>query len=390
MKNNNQVTQKVIILIVVLVLAFLGGREFYEIRHFKQSIVVSDAFTERFMLSDYSEVIKGTWADTPVYVYDSGEPGGSMLWLGGTHPYEPATMIAAYIAAENISVKKGKVYIIPAANYSAMTLGILGNAYPKYFTLETQWGSKKFRIGARNSNPLDQWPDPFTYVHFPSKQNLAYQDIRNLNRTYPGRPDGSLTERLSYAIMELIRKENIDLYVDMHEASLMYPVVSTYVAHDRSLDICMMASMTLSAEQFPMKCEASPKSLRGLSHREVGDFSDTLAVLMETAEPFIDRVAGRITEELMVDGKDEFLQTASEAGLLYSQPEYDIEFGAPIEYRVGRHLSSTVEVVKWMNDFFPEKEIILEVPLYADLMEKGAGYFLQDPQKAEEGRLFYN
>lgn len=390
MKNDNNIARKIIILAIVLVLAFLGGREFYEIRHFKQSIVVSDSFTERFMLSDYFEGIKGTWADTPVYLYDSGEPGGSMLLLGGSHPYEPATMLAAYVAAENIAVKKGKVYIIPAANYSAMTLGILGNAYPNYYTLDTQWGSKKFRIGDRNANPLDQWPDPFTYVHYPSGQNLAYQDIRNLNRTYPGRPDGALMERLSYAIMELIRKEKIDLYVDMHEASLMYPVVSTYVAHDRSLDICMMASMTLSAEQFPIKCEASPKSLRGLSHREVGDFSDTLAVLMETAEPFIDRVAGRITEELMVTGKDEFLQTASEAGLLYCQPEYDINFGAPIRYRVGRHLSSTVEVIKWMNEFFPEKELIVELPLFAEVMEKGAGYFLHDPEKAISEKLFYN
>jgi len=387
---NNDVTRKIIILAIVLVLAFFGAREFYEIRHFKQSIVVSDSFTKRFMLSDYFEGIKGTWADTPVYLYDSGEPGGSMLLLGGTHPYEPATMLAAYVATENIAVEKGKVYIIPAANYSAMTMGILGNAYPKYYTLNTEWGSKKFRIGDRNTNPLDQWPDPFTYVHYPSTQNLAYQDIRNLNRTYPGRPDGALTERSSYAIMELIRKENVDLYVDMHEASLMYPVVSTYVAHDRSLDICMMASMTLSAEQFPIKCEASPKGLRGLSHREVGDFSDTLAVLIETAEPFIDRVAGRITEELMVTGKDEFLQTASEAGLLYCQPEYDINFGVPIQYRVGRHLSSTMEAIKWMNEFFPEKELIVELPLFADLMEKGAGYFLHDPEKADENKLFYN
>ena len=390
MENDNNITRKIIILAIVLVLAFLGGREFYEIRHFKQSIVVSDSFTKRFMLSDYFEGIKRTWADTSVYLYDSGEPGGSMLLLGGSHPYEPATMLAAYIAAENISVKKGKVYIIPEANYSAMTLGILGNAFPNYFTLDTEWGSKKFRIGDRGANPLDQWPDPFTYVHYPSGQNLAYQDIRNLNRTYPGRPNGALMERLAYAIMELIRKESIDLYVDMHEASLMYPVVSTYVAHDRSLDICMMASMSLSAEQFPMNCEASPKGLRGLSHREVGDFSDTLAVLMETAEPFIDRVAGRITEDLMVNGKDEFLQTASEAGLLYCQPAYDINFGAPIQYRAGRHLSGTVEVIKWMNEFFPEKELIVELPLFAELMEKGAGYFLHNPEEAEPKKLFLN
>jgi hypothetical protein len=105
----------------------------------------------------------------------------------------------------------------------------------------------------------------------------------------------------------------------------MYPVVSTYVAHDDAMDIGMMAAMMLSATQFPMKIEASPKNLKGLTHREVGDFSDALALLMETPEPFIDRVAGRMTEELMVDGIDEFVQTAAEKGLVYC--DYDIKEG---------------------------------------------------------------
>jgi len=49
-----------------------------------------------------------------------------------------------------------------------------------------------------------------------------------------------------------------------------------------------------------------------------------------------------------------------------------------------------MEVIKWMNDFFPEKEIIVEFPLFGDLMEKGAGYFLHNPEKANPDRLFYN
>jgi predicted deacylase len=352
---NNIFLRRIIILFVILVIAFLGGRELWEIRHFKQSIVVSEDFTEKIMLSDYFDGIKGTWVDTPVYIFDSGNPGGTLLWLGGTHPYEPAASLAAYVAAENIKISKGRIYLIPVANRSAWTMGDYGMGYPKYFTLEAPWGEKKFRIGARNTNPLDQWPDPFTYIHYPSRQQLAPDDIRNLNRTFPGRPDGSLTERLAYAIMELTRKENIDLFVDMHEASLMYPVVSTYVAHQNAEDIAMMAAMTLSAEQFPMKSETSPKNLRGLTHREVGDYSDALVVLMETAEPFIDRVAGKMTEELMVEGKDEFLQRAAEKGLLYCSPEYDIEFGRPMWYRVGRHLSATMELIKQMGFFIQKK-----------------------------------
>ena len=87
----------------------------------------------------------------------------------------------------------------------------------------------------------------------------------------------------------------------------------------------MMASMVLSAEQFPMKTETSPKSLRGFTHREIGDFTDSFAVLMETPEPFIDKFVGPMTEALMLTGKDEFMQTAADRGLLYA--DYDIKTG---------------------------------------------------------------
>ena len=395
----NPVYLKILFLVLSGILGILGGIEFWELRHYKETVVVSEDFTEKIMLSEYLPSLKGTWGDTPIYIYDSGVPGGSMLILGGTHPYEPATSLAAYVIMENIEVTSGKVYIIPHANMSASTLGMLGNAYIKYYHIETQWGEKKYRVGDRGTNPLDQWPDPFTYVHYPSTQNLAYQDIRNLNRTFPGRPDGTLTERISYAIMELIRNEDIDIFFDFHEASLMYPVVSTYVAHDRAMDISMMAAMMLSATQFPMKSEASPKNLRGLTHREVGDFSNTLALLMETPEAFIDRVVGRMSEELMLEGKDEFLQTAAEKGLVYC--DYDINegcpdalgnmiIGTPMDYRVGRHLSGTLEALNWMNQFFPDKALSVTFPNYADVMTNGSGYYLHDPSKADPSRVFEN
>ncbi len=395
---SSTVTKKLIVLALVGLVAFMGSREFLELRNYKEAVVVSPSFTKSVMLSDYFDGIKGTGVDTPVYLYDSGVPGGTLVFLGGTHPYEPATMLAAYVAMENISVTKGRVFIIPHTNMSASKVGMLGNAYPKFLHVQTEHGPRAYRIGDRSTDPLDQWPDPFTYVHYPSKQNLAYTDARNLNRTYPGRPDGNLTERLAFAVMELVRQERADLYCDTHEASLMYPVVSTYVAHDRALDVAMMAAMQLSATTFPMKCEASPKSLRGLSHREVGDFSPVpdagydgvLAVLMETMEPFIDRVAGKINEELMMEGKDEFLQTASEHGLLYCVPEYDIEFGGPMKYRVGRHLSSIAELVRQMNDFFPEKEIQLTWPEFDGLMSNDIGHYLHDPDKADSSRVFWN
>ncbi|RPJ84529.1 MAG: deacylase, partial [Acidobacteria bacterium] len=232
------------------------------------------------------------------------------------------------------------------------------------------------------------WPDPFTFVHYPTRQVMAYQDSRNLNRAFPGRPDGNLTERTAFAISEMVRREKIDMTIDVHEASLGYPVVSTYVCHQRAEEMCMMAAMVLSAEQFPMKTETSPTSLRGLTHREIGDFTESFAVLMETPEPFIDKFVGPMTEELMLTGRDEFMQTAADRGLLYT--EYSLETGASLDYRVGRHLSGAAEVIKQMGEFYPAKTVGVSWPTYAEVMQHGIGNFLHDPAKSDARRVFRN
>ncbi|MCF0238781.1 MAG: succinylglutamate desuccinylase/aspartoacylase family protein, partial [Sphaerochaetaceae bacterium] len=265
---------KIVVLVLILAVGAYAGFEFWTLRHQKEVIVTSDALTEVKWFSDYVPSLKGTTMDTPVFIFDSGVEGGTVFICGGPHPYEPASTMAAYLIIENITIEKGKVIVVPRANYSGSTEGMAGDAYPMFFEVESDWGTSQFRIGDRYSNPLDQWPDPFTYVNYPSGQNLAYQDIRNLNRTYPGRENGTLTERAAYAVMEIIRQEGVDIAIDMHEAEILYPVTSTYVAPakvlDRetflatgemnyyepersSLDIAMMASMNIS-DVFLMKC----------------------------------------------------------------------------------------------------------------------------------------
>jgi len=378
---------KLLALACALVMAALAGAQFYEYRHYKETVVVSDDLTEMRMLSEWVPSLKGTYGDTPVFFFDSGVEGATILYVGGTHPYEPAASLSAYVMLENIKVEKGRVLIIPQANRSGTTTGMLGNAYPRYYEVKTDWGTAQFKNGDRWANPLDSWPDPFTYIHYPSNLPLTYQDIRNVNRSYPGRENGSLIERVCYGIMEIIRKENVTMAIDSHEAAVMYPTVETYVAHDRSLDIAMMASMSLSADKFYMKAEASPKNLHGLSHREWGDYSDTLAILMETPQPFTDWIVGPMTSTLQTEGKDEFLNTASEHGLTYV--DYDNEFGSPIRYRVGRHLEGAMEVIKWMTTMMPEKgEIVVSWPTYDELMEKDCGYFLHNPETVDPSLVF--
>lgn len=398
---------KISILVVILIFGFIAGYEFWTLRHYKETIVASEDLTEVKWFSDYVPSLKGTWMDTPVFIFDSGVEGGTVYINGCPHPYEPASTMAAYLMIENMQIEKGKVIIVPRANFSGSTEGMVGDAYPMFFSVESDWGTSTFKIGDRYTNPLDQWPDPFTYVNYPSGQNLAYQDIRNLNRTYPGRENGTLTERAAYATMEIIRQEGVDIAIDMHEAEILYPVTSTYVAPakvlDRehfektgemvyvepeksSLDIAMMASMNL-ADQFLMKSESSPNTLHGLSHREWADWSDALTFLMETPEIFIDKITGPRTEALMTEGKDEFLQSVTDKGLTYFP--YEMDFGTPMWYRAGRHLTGTLEILTWAGFFYPEMEVICSFPTYLDLKaleESGVdslGHYLKNPNAPE-------
>lgn len=413
---SKRLISKIIVLVVVLVIGAIAAAQFWQLRHFKEEVVVSDALTDVKWFSDYVPSLKGTWLDTPVFFFDSGVEGGTVFINGGPHPYEPASTMAAYLMMENIEVTKGKVIICPRSNYSGSTEGMLGDAYPMYFHVESEWGTSKFRIGDRYTHPLDQWPDPFVYVNYPSGQSQAYQDIRNLNRTYPGREDGTPTERAAYAVLEIIRQEGVDLAIDMHEAEILYPVTSTYVAPatvlDRehfeetgemvfvepernSLDVAMMAGMNLSG-QFLMKSEASPSSLHGLSHREWADWSDAMTILMETPEIFIDKITGPRTEALMTEGKDEFLQKVTDAGLTYFP--YDMEFGTPMWYRTGRHLTGALETLTWASMFYPDIAVEATWPTFLEMQDlenqgiDSVGYFLKnpdDPANADNVYIIY-
>ena len=323
-----------------------------------------------------------------VYVLEGKEPGGTVLLLGGTHPEEPAGRLAAWIFAENAEVAKGRIFVILTANRSASTATRLGGAYPPDFTIPTAWGGQKFRMGDRWSNPLDQWPDPEVYLHYPTRQELAYVDIRNLNRAFPGRPNGTLTEKTCYAIIELIRREKVDIAIDFHEAELQYPVISTIVAHEKGADLAAAASMFISSiEGFAIGVENSPKALHGLSHREIGDATGAIALLLEAPEPFLDATRGRTDRKLLLTGKDDFVVRAGKRGLLFEKID---EKGWPIDLRVGRHTSTVLQILEIWSGDNPEKGVVLSgIPRYTDVVRDGVGAFLKNPKKVDPAKLVF-
>ena len=371
-----------------VVLAVLAGLSFYRSRHLAEPVVAGPGVARVATLGDYFAPLKGTINDAHVYILEGKEPGGTVLLLGGTHPEEPAGRLAAWIFAEKAALAQGRLLVVLTANRSGSTATRLGGAYPPDFTIPTAWGGQKFRMGDRWSNPLDQWPDPEVYLHYPTRQELAYVDIRNLNRAFPGRPNGTLTEKTCFAITELIRREKVDIAIDFHEAELQYPVISTIVAHEKGADLAAAASMFISSmEGFAIGVENSPKALRGLSHREIGDATGAISLLLEAPEPFLDATRGRTDRALLLTGKDEFVVRAGKRGLLFEKID---ENGWPIDIRVGRHTSTVLQILEnWTADRPDRGVIITGVPRYTEVVEKGVGAFLTDPRTAPASRVFY-
>jgi len=381
-------TRKAVIAVFGAALAFFAGLSFTRSRHLREPVVPGPSVSRVARLGDYFRPLEGTVNDANVYVLEGKEPGGTVLLLGGTHPEEPAGRLAAWIFAENAELAKGRIFVILTANRSASTATRLGGAYPPDFTIPTAWGGRKFRMGDRWSNPLDQWPDPEVYLHYPTRQELAYVDIRNLNRAFPGRPNGTLTEKTCYAITELIRREKVDIAIDFHEAELQYPVISTIVAHQKGADLAAAASMFISSlEGFSIGVENSPKALRGLSHREIGDATDAISLLLEAPEPFLDATRGRTNRELLLTGKDDFVVRAGKRGLLFEKID---EKGWPIDVRVGRHTSTVLQILEIWSGDNPEKAVIVSgVPRYTDVVRNGTGAYLKDPKTADQSKVFF-
>lgn len=379
--------------IALCVIAFcmaVAGYLFWEHRNYKEPVVVSEYITEVKKLSDYSDVVKGTVNDSNVYIFDSGVEGGTFLIWGSTHPEEPAGVMAASLMVENLKVTQGKVIIIDRENNSASTNTRVGEAYPRFFNYETEWGTKTWRFGDRHANQLDSWPDPEVYIHYPSGQTLANVDIRNTNRNWPGKANGLLTERTNYAVMELIRQEGVDMTLDFHEAELEYTVENTIVVHEKGQAVAAMVSMDLTANTFdvPVGMEFSPTALHGLSHREVGDYSDAASYLVEVAEPMLDRIRGITDEELLMSGKDRFVMMAGDRKLLYAPID---ENGWPIEKRVARHIAVATKIIEVNNTVNPDQVITIEgIPTYEEIMANGLAPYYHNPATAPAERVYYD
>jgi len=222
---------------------------------------VSGAFIVR-QLSDYCPSLKNSPGDTAVYVLDSGKPGARMLLVAGTHGNEIGGIRAAEFIAEHVLVERGCIFVIPRLNAPGV------------------------KAGSRLVPPEDQGqPDPDLYTPPEGSSVYTGTEQRNIDRSYPGTEYGGTAQIIALAVMRLLVSENIEIAIDLHEASPSSPMAWNIVANPKNVQAAALAVFDLEEKGISMNLEESAPKMDGLSHKEWGDRTQAMSFLIETANP---------------------------------------------------------------------------------------------------------
>ena len=351
----------IVVFIVALLFAVPASVDFLKM-HKNEEIAENPNLTEVKMLSAYAPRLTGTDLDTEVYFFDSGVEGGTFLILGGTHPNESAGMLSAVALIENIEVTEGRVIIIPRTNNSGFTHTSPLDGMQDFFTLTLSDGSERsFRVGNRLTNPVDQWPDVNYYEGTSGRTIYGTEnpEVRNVNRLYYGTEDGVLTEQVCYGIYNLINEEGVDLTMDTHEGSpeflyLDCTMVNMKRDNTKAMSIASDMALSMNFDDLDMRVEYSGVTSYGLSHRSLGDNTDSMMTLMETYNPSMGPLHGKMDDDLIINGNEPNYYEAHKDGYIYFQVPED---GYPLIERVARHIACIEYLSEAYSWEYPEKAI---------------------------------
>ena len=382
MKKFAYLWKNALILALALVFAIPASIDFLAM-HEREAVAKNENLTEVRMLSEYCEGLKGTAADTEIYVFDSGVKGGTFLIFGGTHPNETAGMLAAVSLVENMKPTAGRFFIIPWLNKSGFTHTSPLDGMQDFFTVKLDNGSERtFRVGNRLTNPVHQWPDR-TYYEGTSGRKLVgteTAEIRNVNRMYYGNPDGVLTEKVCWGIYQLILKEGVNLTMDMHEGSpeflyLDCTMVNEKADNNTAMSIAQGMSLDMEFDDLTMRAEFSGMKSYGLSHRSLGDNTQSMMTLMETYNPSMGPLHGKMDDDLIINGNEPNYVEAYQKGLNYFKIT---DAGYPLINRVARHIMCIYYLAQEYTDAHPDRAMDFEgLGSYEDMVKKGLGGLLK-------------
>lgn len=387
-------------------------------------------------LLSYAEAREAVAADSTLAISSAKvELLPSMLVMGGTHPNEPSGQMTAILFLENVNMQRGTIFIIPEINRSAYSYSTPQEAQSWYFSVPVfdangqKIGEREFKFGSRLTNVKEQWPIPDVYTHS-SGQQLSQNEVRNLNRSFPGSPDGTYTEQTAWGVTNLLLQNDITIEIDLHEASPEYLTNNALIHHQDSSELVNKVRPLLrvgvddegqllvdkngnpKTQKMSISIEASPVNMHGLSHRELGDYSNSYVFLLETCDAAEGRIRGAFTPDLITyyNHNDKFYEhlakldkekgvTALQGGYLYVPP-------VSIDVRVARHAFTICSIVEGYNsiryarsnyeysfldeslrhqagdNLYRGSFLMSGIPSYEDIVTKGAGsYYELNPNR---------
>lgn len=326
--------------------------------------------TGQGMVSDYFAPLKNTNLDTPVYFLDSGRPGATILVLGGTHANELAGSVAALVMVENFKVNSGRLIVLPYTNRSGLSVKDTRMEIKQQHLIKSRSGMRFLAYGDRRTDKGDQGvDDPDSYVNPVGYKLKNGKESRNLNRTYPGKADGTPTEQLAYAIIAMVKKEKVDLSIDYHEArtpdkKITYdaeygtgggpttaPLAYTLISHPRGVEVAAFALLGMEEDTGKsFRLEESNPTFRGLSHLEIGKATGSLSFISETPNPGQD--TWRSNPDVITDKK-------------YS-----------LAHRVGMHLRIFKNLTESYSDLEGKSFSVDGLPEYDEMLSNDVGFYL--------------
>lgn len=157
------------------------------------------------------QLLAGAEYETEAYIYEANAQGPAVMVVGGIHGNEPAGAMAAEMV-KKVALQKGTLIVVPRANKLAL------------------------------------------------KKNVrTLPEITDINRAYPGRPDGNPAERIAFAISSLMQKYQVSMVVDLHEGRNFHYFDKTSVGQtvihgfDDKSAFLALDSINLINQQLPEK-----------------------------------------------------------------------------------------------------------------------------------------
>lgn len=182
--------------------------------------------------------------ETELHILDSGKKGPTVFVIAGIHGNEVASIYACD-SLKNIVPKRGKVIILPRAN----------------------------KIACDNS-----------------KRTMYY--MQDLNREFPGKENGTDTQKLAWEIIGVINKDRPEIILDLHESAKAYTEGEHYLGNsiiftpiDLSTKIVMyiLENMNRNIEEG-LKFTCFTGAPKGSINREVSNSLDIPVITVETNE----------------------------------------------------------------------------------------------------------